>query len=148
MSPSTTSLKLLVTKWWPAIRAWLAAIMTLLLAKFGEAIFDSVTNAIGKTTLLQIVALAFLTLGYLGWVVYRHGKEKPEIEKLYFGFEFRKGPRTRDEWLPFCPKCHVVLYPEWDSFFPVKCLAGCGWESTVKPKELCEILNKSNHHDT
>ena len=67
MSLSTPFLKQVIAKWKELTLTWLALATTLLLAKFGEAVFDSITNAIGKTLLLQIAALLLIALVYLGW---------------------------------------------------------------------------------
>lgn len=144
MNPSKPFRQQVVDKWRELTVTWLGLAATLLLSKFGDAVFDSATSVIGKTLLLQVAALLLISSVYLGWRVHAHGKEKPEVEKLLFGIEFRKGPRTGYTWMPFCPQCHVVLHPKWDDFQPVRCLAGCGWQSTISPHELCEILNKSN----
>jgi hypothetical protein len=53
---------------------------------------------------------------------------------IHRGIEFRRGKRTRDKWLGFCPKCHM---PAQDAWIPrrgregekvVLCSARCGWQ--------------------
>lgn len=144
MSLSTPFRQQLVDKWRELSLLILGSTTVALLQKYGDALFDSAANTIGKTLLLQIVALLLFASVYLSWRVYKHRKEKPEVERLLDGIEFRRGPRTGYIWMPFCPQCHVVLHPHWDGFDHVRCLAGCGWHSTITPRELCEILNKSN----
>jgi hypothetical protein len=131
-------------KWRELSLLTLWSVTLALLQKFGDAVFDSTTDAIGKTLLLQIASLVLFSLVYLGWRVHKHGKEQPEVERILDGIEFRRGPRTGYVWLPFCPQCHVVLHPKWDGFDSVRCLAGCGWQSTLNPRELCKILNDNN----
>lgn len=56
-------------------------------------------------------------------------KEKVLIRN---GIEFRKSERTGDQWMGFCPKCHL---PAQNSVIPgfgggskvVACTASCGW---------------------
>lgn len=137
-------LKRVAEQWRKLLAVSSAAAGTVLLAKYGEAVFDSVTSALGKTLSLQIGFVSVVSSAYLGWLVYKHRKEKPEVERLLNGIEFRRGPRTGYVWMPFCPQCHVVLYPKWDGFELVRCSAGCGWQSTIKPRELCKIINENN----
>jgi hypothetical protein len=144
MSLPTPFRQKLVDKWRELSLLILGSTTLALLQKHGDRLFDSAADTIGKTRLLQITSLLVFASIYLGWKVYKHGKEKPEVVRILEGIEFKRGPRTGFVWIPFCPHCHVVLHPKWDDFLPVRCLAGCGWQSTIKPRELCEILNESN----
>jgi hypothetical protein len=51
-----------------------------------------------------------------------------EDVRIHNCIEFRKGKRTGDNWLAFCPKCHM---PAEDSSWYGKpaavCTARCGW---------------------
>ena len=61
------------------------------------------------------------------------------------GVEFRKGKRTRNKWLPFCPKCHLPAegtVSMGDS--PMgSCPAQCGWSSYL-PMQLDRLVNQMN----
>ena len=55
------------------------------------------------------------------------------------GIEFRRGKRTGNKWMGFCPKCHM---PSQDAWIPngrlnekvVMCTARCGWQVFMQPK--------------
>jgi hypothetical protein len=55
--------------------------------------------------------------------------------RVHHCMEFRKGKRTGDVWMPFCPKCHM---PAADSFWYGKsaavCSARCGWYVLINIK--------------
>ena len=61
------------------------------------------------------------------------------------GVEFRKGKRTRNKWLPFCPKCHLPA--EGTSSIGdspmASCTAQCGWSSFI-PMLLDQLVNQTN----
>jgi hypothetical protein len=134
----------LAAHWRKLLAATSGAALTLLLAKFGEGVFDSITNAIGKILLLQILAVAIVSSSYLGWLVYKHGKAKPEQIRICKGVEFRKNPITAWQWMPFCPKCHTAIYPKRYEGGGFQCSAGCGWRSPISGDEIWKILNPPN----
>ena len=60
---------------------------------------------------------------------------------IHKGIEFRRGKRTRDTWLGFCPKCHMPaqnaavpkpLSRDWNEV--VLCSAHCGWQVFIGQK--------------
>jgi len=145
MSLSTPFRQQLIDKWRELTLSLSGLAIVALLQKFGDAVFDSAANTIGKTLLLQIVSLLFLSCAYLGWRVYRHGKEKPqkpEVVRIVAGVEFRYGDRTGRQWLPFCPKCNTAIYPQRHEFAGFACHAGCGWHSPISADEIWEIASK------
>jgi hypothetical protein len=56
--------------------------------------------------------------------------EQVETEILHHGIKFRRGPSTRGQWQPFCPKCGLpvndVTVPTGSSRWAL-CSAHCGW---------------------
>jgi hypothetical protein len=65
---------------------------------------------------------------------------------IHRGIEFRRGKRTRDKWLGFCPKCHMpaqdIDVPRIDGpTHAVACSASCGWRVFAVSK-LDEIVSE------
>ena len=55
--------------------------------------------------------------------------------RIHGMIEFRRGKRTGDLWLPFCPKCHMPA--GFQAFgIVVECSAGCGWKSGMTAPEF------------
>jgi hypothetical protein len=73
-------------------------------------------------------------------------KKHEERVFLFRGIEYRCGARTLGKWLPFCPKCNVVLHDEFG--FDFKCLANCGWKSPLKWGEVREILKEMDGRES
>jgi RNase P subunit RPR2 len=55
--------------------------------------------------------------------------------RIHRGIEFRRGKRTGDMWMGFCPKCHMPAQDGWKPIMyshnkekVVFCSANCGWE--------------------
>jgi len=59
-------------------------------------------------------------------------KEHEEEIVVLHGLEFRRGKRTQNKWIPFCPKCHVAaVIPHFDNR-PVICQdQDCNWVSNA-----------------
>lgn len=118
---------------------------------FGDRIVHSVNNALGIQVLLQIGTLLLISSGYFClkfFQIRKRLKHKPAKEKTVFvaGIEFRKGPRTVGDWLPFCPKCHTPLHPE-KFCFPIECPSRCGWHSTISQLQIVELMEQSESCD-
>jgi 4-amino-4-deoxy-L-arabinose transferase-like glycosyltransferase len=129
-----------ISKWWLEVTTTLVAAVSLaILQKFGDSLFDTVTNALGKTLLIQIASLLLFSLIYLGWKVVRQKREKPELIRVVAGVEFRRGDRTGRKWLPFCPNCHVAIYPVQHERMGFACYSGCGWHSPISADEIWKI---------
>ncbi len=125
------------------ITAGLLLLATAILQVFRSRISALTATISHKTLLPQLLAVSTISCGYLGWKYYalwRRTKQK-EVVRFCRGVEFQIGPKTGRRWMPFCPKCHVVLEPHWDGFGMVHCSAGCGWSSTITAQELAEILS-------
>jgi hypothetical protein len=66
-----------------------------------------------------------------------HEKTKEELTALkeglkeqtcfVHGVEFRRGTRTGDKWLPFCPKCHLPMHFADKNQMPYCNDSACGW---------------------
>jgi hypothetical protein len=53
-------------------------------------------------------------------------KEHEEETVIHSVLEFRRGKRTRNKWLPFCPVCHApVLINPQDGQSPACCIGDC-----------------------
>ena len=129
------------------ITAGLLLLSTTLLQMFHSHI-SALTATISHTSLLlQLFAWSTISCGYLGCKFYRLKKSAKDkgVVRYEAGIRFRSGPTTGGKWVAFCPQCDVVLPDSWDAHFrKVQCLAGCGWSSTISPRELCDILDEGN----
>jgi len=77
------------------------------------------------------------------------GLKKEHEEDVFIskqGIEFRKGKRTKDRWLPFCPKCHLpAIDSETTTFDPIAiCSGGCGWKTAKLDGNLLAFINTIN----
>ena len=65
--------------------------------------------------------------------------------RIFRGIEFRRGKRTRDKWMPFCPKCHMpsqyssVVSPTGFPSPAIVCSAHCGWH-VFEGLKIADIL--------
>ena len=107
----------------------------------------------------QIQALAFSFQSSYTDVVERDVelvKKNAELEKqlaeanaedcfIDHGVEFRKGKRTRNRWLPFCPKCHLPAEGtvSMGNSPMASCTSQCGWSSYL-PMDLDQLVNRAN----
>lgn len=48
--------------------------------------------------------------------------------RIHCGIEFRRGKRTGNVWLGFCPKCHLPA-ADWENGLGVGCSSSCEWAS-------------------
>ena len=57
-------------------------------------------------------------------------KTEHEEEKIIHAcFEFRRGRRTQNKWLPFCPKCHAPALIDYQhTNATALCSTNCGFE--------------------
>ena len=64
-----------------------------------------------------------------------------EDVRFIHGVEFRRGTRTGDIWLPFCPKCHLPISFSDQRAVPYCNDAACGWvaENTSMGAALQEL---------
>jgi hypothetical protein len=67
-----------------------------------------------------------------------------EQVRIHKGIEFRRGKRTNDKWIGFCPKCHMPAQDAWtrprnDKI--VVCTASCGWQVWMELK-LDDIITE------
>jgi hypothetical protein len=80
-----------------------------------------------------------------------HEKTKQELQTLrdklhedvrvFESIEFRRGERTGNAWVPFCPKCHVPVIPRDDGLW-VFCASKCGWVGREVADGIQAIVNK------
>lgn len=68
--------------------------------------------------------------------------ERAEEIRIHNAVEFRKGIRTGEEWLPFCPKCHMPLHDPGVEGWGAMCSGDCGWGSRYT---LAAIERMANH---
>jgi hypothetical protein len=109
----------------------------------------SVKDRRDMETIHKIQALAFSLQAYHADIVERDvglmqenadlkrqlAESQAEDIRIHRGIEFRRGKRTGDKWLGFCPKCHM---PAQDGWKPIPyshnkqkvvfCSANCDWE--------------------
>jgi hypothetical protein len=140
LMPGKTFREWAVDKWREGIASLLVAAAIALLAKFGDKVFDSVTSALGKKLLLELLFVLFVSCAWLGWLVYRHRKEEPEAVRVCSGVEFRRSKTTGWQWCPFCPKCHTIIHPQPYEHPGFGCSAGCGWRSPISADEIWKII--------
>lgn len=67
--------------------------------------------------------------------------------RFHGAIEFRKGPRTGSEWMPFCPKCKLPLIVNRKRREVVQCADSdeCGWYINLDADEydaICAGLPK------
>lgn len=73
---------------------------------------------------------------------YRNFKEF-HIEDVVINesIEFRKGKRTRGEWMMFCPKCHIPTFTDYEpKGETVRCSTNCGWAGMLLEKDGVAVL--------
>jgi hypothetical protein len=60
--------------------------------------------------------------------------------RIHSAIEFRRGKRTGDKWLPFCPNCKMPARVNVN--FGVICSADCGWQSDLSSQELPRVITQ------
>ncbi len=74
-------------------------------------------------------------------------ESQAEDVRIHKGIEFRRGKRTGDIWMGFCPKCHMPVEDAWvprartNGEKVVMCSARCGWR-VFMPTELANIAKE------
>jgi hypothetical protein len=77
-----------------------------------------------------------------------HQKLKDEYAEeilIHESIEFRKGKRTMNKWIMFCPSCHVPTFTDYkeDGGSLVRCSKACGWAGMgFRKKELEETIKE------
>lgn len=66
-------------------------------------------------------------------------KEHEEEVVIENGIEFRRGRRTRNKWMAFCPKCRMPVLQSEDERWAL-CTADCGWEGVQIQDPLAQII--------
>jgi len=64
--------------------------------------------------------------------------------RIHHMVEFRRGSRTGNKWMPFCPKCKMPAADDWmtrGSMPNAFCSAYCGW-SVLLPMSLDEVARE------
>lgn len=64
--------------------------------------------------------------------------EYSEEVRLHKSIEFRRGKRTKGEWMAFCPACHTLA--DLSSGFVSCANPKCGWQPTLAAVQLDGIL--------
>lgn len=71
-------------------------------------------------------------------------KQNNEADNVFFhkGVEFRRGIKTGNKWLPFCPVCHLLAHaPQFT--IGLQCTnKKCGWESELLAVDLKSEITK------
>jgi hypothetical protein len=71
-------------------------------------------------------------------------ESQAEDIRIHKGIEFRKGKRTGDRWMGFCPKCHMPAEDAWLTHNRgkiVQCSARCGWQVFME-EHLADIAKE------
>jgi hypothetical protein len=64
---------------------------------------------------------------------------KAEDVRIARGIEFRRGARTGNKWLPFCPKCHLPAIGGGN--VNMECSdSTCGWGAEIKSREIDGVV--------
>jgi hypothetical protein len=69
-------------------------------------------------------------------------KEHEEETVIHSFLEFRRGKRTQNKWMPFCPKCHMPAAITHDQFPKVYCVASCGFLTNAPVGTTLEWIQK------
>jgi hypothetical protein len=134
-----------MTKW---LEEWIAGtlllVSTVLLSTFSDRIAAVMGTRSHTLLLLRLLLLSMISCAYLGWKFCRLSKriKEAELVRPVSGVEFRFVPKTGRKWLPFCPKCHVPIYPSHNELAGFACHSGCGWHSPISADEIWEIVAK------
>jgi Pyruvate/2-oxoacid:ferredoxin oxidoreductase delta subunit len=69
--------------------------------------------------------------------------EAAQSEEIRFhsALEFRRSKRTGDQWMPFCPKCHIPALVDHSQNDYVVC-TGCEWCSLVLVTKVPHIISQ------
>ncbi len=68
-------------------------------------------------------------------------KEQEEEVHISHGIEFRRGKRTGNQWVAFCPKCHMPASIAGN--LPPACSdSGCHWTAEIGAEELLRIMKE------
>jgi hypothetical protein len=66
-----------------------------------------------------------------------------EAIRFIHGIEFKKGIRTENKWLPFCPKCHLpIVITDTQDGHPYCSDPKCGWSSSLQNHKFVNIDNQ------
>jgi len=79
-----------------------------------------------------------------------HNQTKQELQALrdfhaesirfVHDIEFKKGVRTGNKWLPFCPKCHLpIVIGDKPDGYPYCPDSKCGWSSSLHNHKFANI---------
>lgn len=68
----------------------------------------------------------------------RFKKEHEEEARILHAIEFRRGKRTGNKWVAFCPKCHM---PATLHFTRPLCSTGkCDWTGDIESSQISDII--------
>ncbi len=68
-------------------------------------------------------------------------KEHEEEVRIFHAIEFRRGKRTGNQWVAFCPRCHMPASFERSSR-PMCSDPRCDWGGDIDCKELSNIIKQ------
>jgi hypothetical protein len=72
--------------------------------------------------------------------VRRLSEELSENVRIFRGAEFRKGRRTKYQWMMFCPVCHSPTHAPYGAH-GMQCVSSkCGWISEISWNEVGDVL--------
>ena len=60
-------------------------------------------------------------------------KEHEEDVLIRFPFEFKRGKRTQNKWMAFCPLCHLPANVDLNSGEPFAYCSGCAFHVELPP---------------
>ncbi len=68
-------------------------------------------------------------------------KEHEEAVRIFHAIEFRRGKRTGNEWVAFCPKCHLPASLQRSETLMCSDY-NCSWTSDVETGNLSNIIKQ------
>lgn len=65
-------------------------------------------------------------------------KEHEEEVRILHAVEFRRGKRTGNQWIAFCPRCHMPASLGYGK--PICSNGDCHWTSDIEVREISNII--------
>ena len=77
-----------------------------------------------------------------------HQKTQQELEglrklheeevRIFYAIEFRRGKRTGDQWIAFCPRCHMPASLRFTN--PLCSNGDCHWRCDLESHEIASVI--------
>lgn len=65
-------------------------------------------------------------------------ESQAEDVRIFHATEFRRGQRTGNQWIAFCPKCHIPASLEFTN--PICSNGDCHWTGDIEAREIPNII--------